>query len=137
MLEAMKAVKLMSVTNTVEAELIMNLLRNNEIPCFKKDNFTGSYMNIYMGYTVFGEVIYVDEADYERAQAIINELKPEIDSASEKQSADLPYDEDTSEDNYTYQQVAFYRNPRIVARILLGLMVGGILLSILLNYIYG
>jgi len=76
---AMDAVKLISVDNTVNAELILNLLRNNEIPCYAKDNGIGGYMNIYMGYSIFGKDIYVDSADYNRANEVLKVLEAEED----------------------------------------------------------
>jgi hypothetical protein len=72
--EAMKPVKVASDKDTIEADMILNLLKNNDIPCFKKDNGTGSYMNLYLGFSVFGEEIYVDECDNEKALKLIGEL---------------------------------------------------------------
>lgn len=75
-LTAMNAVKIVSVDNTVNANLVLNLLRNNEIPCYAKDNGIGSYMNIYMGYSIFGKEIYVDKSDYEHAIEVLKVIEP-------------------------------------------------------------
>lgn len=136
MIEAMKAVKLLSVTNTVEAELIMNLLNNNDIPCFKKDHSTGSYMNIYMGYSVFGEDIYVDEADHERALSILNELNKEQEVNHEANTLTGSLDEDEDEDNDASNVAGIYQNPHIIARVILGFMAVGFLLLLLLGYLF-
>ncbi|WP_097015798.1 DUF2007 domain-containing protein [Anaerocolumna aminovalerica] len=116
-------VKLKSAVNNIDAELIINLLHNNNITCYKKSRGSGGYMNIYMGYSVYGEDIYVDKNDYEKAEQLLNEI-------SEAQEL-IPEDQD--KDN---APVPFFKNPRIIARILLIAMLGGMLLTVLLNIIY-
>ncbi|GAA4654597.1 hypothetical protein GCM10023142_17350 [Anaerocolumna aminovalerica] len=116
-------VKLVSAVNNIDAELIINLLHNNNITCYKKSRGSGGYMNIYMGYSVYGEDIYVDKNDYEKAEQLLNEI-------SEAQEL-IPEDRDN--DN---APVPFFKNPRIIARILLITMLGGMLLTVLLNIIY-
>lgn len=115
-------VKLKSAVNNIDAELIINLLRNNNITCYKKSKGSGGYMNIYMGYSVYGEDIYVDKSDYEKA----NELLDEISAINEL----IPEEED--KDNMA---IPFYKNPRIVARILLITMLGGLLFTAILKII--
>ncbi|HWT76733.1 MAG TPA: DUF2007 domain-containing protein [Mobilitalea sp.] len=101
-----KMVKLETAANEINAALIMNLLINNNIPCYKKSKGAGGYMSIYMGYSVFGEDIYVAKKDYQKAREILDEL-----SVTEEP-------EDTEEDNNDYK-VPFYRKPQIIARIIL------------------
>lgn len=143
--EAMKPVKLVNVTNHIEAGIIMNLLLNNNIPCFKKDQFLGSYMNLYMGYSVYGEDIYVDERDYERALDIISILTPEESDGepaaeeafrvtSDQTSETDPFEEATEEDTAPVGYPVFYKNPRIVARIILGFMLAGALFVVFSGY---
>jgi hypothetical protein len=146
--EAMKPVKLINVTNSIEAGIIMNLLLNNNIPCIKKDKFLGGYMNLYMGYSVYGEDIYVDEGDYEKALDVISILTPEEDTevsdtgesyanASEQLDAEYNASEDADEqDNISPIYSVFYKNPKIVARIILGFILAGALFTTIINYIY-
>lgn len=112
-------VKVTSAANDIDAGLIMNLLINNNIPCFKKDNGAGGYMNVYMGYSVYGEDIYVDRKDYEAALDLINSLEPDKESIDSE-----AVDKDTIDENSLVQEeyqdkykVPFYKNPRIIARI--------------------
>jgi hypothetical protein len=142
--EAMKPVKLVNVTNHIDAGIIMNLLLNNDIPCFKKDKFLGGYMNLYMGYSVYGEDIYVDERDYEKALDIISILTPEEDAdeldaeGTISEASDQTDSDYSSADADTTVPVAypvFYKNPRIVARIILGFMLAGALFVMLSSYI--
>ncbi len=116
-------IKLKSAVNNIEAELIINLLHNNNITCYKKSKGSGGYMNIYMGYSVYGEDIYVDKSDYEKATQLLDEISTNnelIPEEEDKENAPVP----------------FYKKPRIVARILLITMLGGMLLTAILNIIY-
>lgn len=118
-------VKVTSAANNIDAGLIMNLLINNNIPCFKKDIGVGGYMNVYMGYSVYGEDIYVDRIDYEAALELINSLEPDIESIdTESMDKDSMNKEDSidtksidKEENQDEYKLPFYKNPRIVARI--------------------
>jgi len=125
--EAMKPVKITSVSNTIEAELILNLLRNNGIPCFKKYNGAGGYLNLYMGYSIYGEELYVDKSDYQRALDIIDDLSS--DGSSEQPNGGT----ESTEDSESYSHVPFYKNPHVIARIILGIILGNIILAYILN----
>lgn len=116
-------VKLKGAVNNIEAELIINLLHNNDITCYKKSKGSGGYMNIYMGYSVYGEDIYVDKSDYEKAKQLLNEI-------SDVQEL-IPEEEDKEN-----TPIPFYKKPRIIARILLIAMFGSMLLIALLNIMY-
>ncbi len=122
--DLLKAVKLDTASNEIEAGLIMNLLLNNQIPCYKKSKGAGGYLNIYMGYSVFGEEIYVTEKDYQRAKALLDELKeaPEEGEAQEEEPNDTAVD-----------SVPFYRNPRITARIILILFLATVIMTYLFH----
>lgn len=96
-------VKLTSVTR-LEAEMIANMLGEYEIPCYVKDQESGSYMNLFMGYSVYGSEIYVKESDLERAKILLNQ---QIQLAGAKQDDDADpnsslevngTDEDSSEE---------------------------------------
>ena len=65
-------VKLTSAATRVEAEMIESMLEECQIPCFIKDLESGGYMNIYMGYSVFGSEIYVRGSDLEAAKALLS-----------------------------------------------------------------
>jgi hypothetical protein len=148
--EAMRPVKVASVANSIEANLILNLLQSNDIQCLKKDIGSGSYMNLYLGFSVFGEDIYVDEKDSQRAKSLINDITEKNSKQfsegkavdGNEEAEDVPgnnassgeMDSDTSfQEEDSYSDYAFYRNPRILARIfliaILGLGVVGYILS--------
>lgn len=157
-LEAMKPVLLISVVNNYDAGIILNLLENNSIPCFKKDKFVGGYMNLLMGYSVYGQDIYVDEEDYDRAVELIQILEPTDDFEDNPTSSadvtdkleDYPTPSadvtdnledygsaapDTTEDASLPYPV-FYKNPHIVARIILGFLAAGTIAAAIISAIY-
>jgi hypothetical protein len=65
-----------------------------------------------MGYSVYGEDIYVDESDYQKALEIISVLSPDLDSDEVNESTQEE-DENTPSD----------RTPRNVIRIILVIQV--------------
>lgn len=81
-MRAMHPVKVLSTDNAISAEMAAGLLQQKEIPCYIKDLETGNYLSIYMGYSVFGKEIYVDEEDYERAKKLLESVMP--DNTSQK-----------------------------------------------------
>ncbi len=138
-LEAMKPVKLTTVVNHYDADIILNLLKNNDIPCLKKDKFVGGYMNILMGYSVYGQDLYVDEEDYESALELLQILEP-INDSEENLPIDSEADNNGVSEAYAPDQAdeeapdpAFYKNQTIVARIILGFMVAGTIAALIIN----
>lgn len=112
--------KLLSVSSEIEAKMMIELLNNNNIACLKKDNFTGSYMDIFMGYSIFGEDIYVNKNDYEKAKELLDSLGNEQDIEITEDS--IPSDSmEIAEDSV----LPFYKNSQLVARILLAIVVVG------------
>ena len=85
-------VKLKSAANRVEAEMIGELLNNSGIPSYTKDLESGNYMNICMGYSIFGTDIYVREGDLEKARQVLAGMEAsapeETDGGEEEISAD-------------------------------------------------
>ena len=72
-----------STDNAISAEMAAGLLQKEEIPCYIKDLETGDYLSIYMGYSVFGKEIYVDEEDYERAKRLLDSVTPDKSNVEE------------------------------------------------------
>lgn len=161
-LEAMHPVMLKSVGSVVEAELIANLLRNSNIPALRKSTGVGGYMNIYMGYSVFGEEIYVDEKDYDKAQEILKELddyeeEPEIEDDQDMEEDYGTFDDDAEDeksentsDNINNKEnstnrshldkkdnpIPFYRNAQLMARIIIAISLGFTILVIILTNLF-
>ncbi|MBR4944165.1 MAG: DUF2007 domain-containing protein [Peptococcaceae bacterium] len=70
-----KLVALTNLQTEMEAEMLMDILRQENISVLTKDHGTGSYMKLYMGFSIFGETLYVYESDYSRASEILLALQ--------------------------------------------------------------
>ena len=89
----MKPTKIFSASDKYQAEMILGLLKNNGIPCYRKAPGSGDYMDVYAGNSLNGENIFVDETDAARARQLIADTlgrqdfsDPEfIDHASEEE----------------------------------------------------
>ena len=67
-------VVLRTTNNNIELSMIKELLEQNQIPHIVKDHGIGGYMRIISGESLYGTDILVNEADFERADSIINEF---------------------------------------------------------------
>ena len=59
--KSMKPVKVWSCGDRIQADMIIEALNSEGIPAYSQSEGSGDYMNIYMGNSVFGEKIFVDE----------------------------------------------------------------------------
>ena len=62
---------LTTVSDFTESQMIVGLLKDEGIPVLVKDLGLGGFMKVTMGYTVFGQELYVSEADFERAAELV------------------------------------------------------------------
>lgn len=70
-MDGMKAVKVYSVQDRITAEMLLDILDQAGISAYRQGVGSGGIMDIYAGNSMFGEDIYVDEGDAERAYEII------------------------------------------------------------------
>ena len=70
-MKGMKPIKIYSCADRIQADMIVEALNENGIPAYTESQGSGGYMNIYMGTSVFGTDIYVDEADTAQAKEIL------------------------------------------------------------------
>ncbi len=98
------------VSNAVDAEMMMEILRNEGIPCFRKSREAGGYLSISMGFSIFGEDIYVDK---ENAQAALDILDGwDVVCETSVEETDSP-----NEPNEHYDNTPSYKRHRLAARI--------------------
>jgi len=83
-------VRIKFVSDKNDAELVMNLLRSNDILCFSKCREAGDWLKICWGFSVFGEDIYVDKDDCEKALELLEFLAAEPEPTDEE-NADMEY----------------------------------------------
>ncbi len=73
-MEGMKPVKVYSCPDRIEADMLVEALNRQGIPAYAESKGSGDYLNIYMGTSIFGETVYVDENDVSRALEIIDDM---------------------------------------------------------------
>lgn len=70
-MENVKEVKIFSAQDNLQAEMILQTFKANQIVAFKRDASEGGFMNLYGGNSMCGEDIYIAEADVEKAKNIL------------------------------------------------------------------
>ena len=64
-------IRIYTAQNSLQADMILEMLKSNGIPAYKKDLGYAAIMNIYGGYSNGGEEIYVAEENQEKAAEIL------------------------------------------------------------------
>lgn len=105
-MEEQDFVNIYSAKDFVEAELLVEALKNNHITAYRSGNGVGGYMDIYAGNSIYGENIMADRKKAERAKEIIQDI------VSEKQEAGA---EESSIIGYSKRQI-------VISRIIAGIM---------------
>ena len=70
-----KIVALTNVRTEIEAELLQDILQQEGIAVMIKEQGSGGYSKIYMGISLFGETLYVNDYDYPRAVELIQAME--------------------------------------------------------------
>ena len=73
--ETGKIVALTNVRTEIEAELLQDILQHEGIAVMIKEHGSGGYSKIYMGISLFGETLYVNDYDYPRAVELIQAME--------------------------------------------------------------
>ena len=90
-MDAMKPVKVYSCAKRFQADMIIEALKSEGTPAYSQSDGSGEYMEIYMGTSLFGENIYVDENDARRAEEIIRGITlPADDNEDLSDSSAIP-----------------------------------------------
>lgn len=71
-------IKLYNAKDRIQAEMILDILRKNNIPAYKKIGV----MDIYAGNSMTGEDIFINSKDLERAQDALLGIGIEMDETS-------------------------------------------------------
>ncbi len=74
---AVVPVKVYQAQDRLNADMIVEILVNNNIHAYRQSVGSGEYLGISTGMSLFGEDIYVDEKDVKDAQNIIKEFLSE------------------------------------------------------------
>ncbi len=70
--------------------MLIEALNEEGIPAYSQTDGSGEYMEIYMGTSLFGEDIYVDESDAARAEEIIKGMTLPADDTQQTAESDEP-----------------------------------------------
>ena len=89
-MNAMKPVKVYSCAKRFQADMLIEALNEEAIPAYSHTDGSGEYMEIYMGTSLFGEDIYVDESDAARAEEIIKGMTLPADDTQQTAESDEP-----------------------------------------------
>lgn len=122
-------IQLFSTSNEYEINQICSILTENNIPFIRKNDGSGSYMNLYMGQSIQEKRIFVNKKDYDKSIELIssfisNEIDVEEDISEEKQ-----VDNDSSSNKYTLIR-------RSLGFLVLGMPILAIILVIIMSLIH-
>ena len=73
-MEDVKAVKIFTAEDNLQAEMVLEALKQNQIPAYKRDTDESGFMNIYAGYAMCGEEIFVAQPNAQKAGQILQEM---------------------------------------------------------------
>lgn len=117
--EAMRPVCIYTAHDRIEAEMLLEALKRNDIQGFREARGAGGVMDVYTGNSIFGEKIFVDESDAERAGTIIEAIRAETDMDVKP------------EDDITEQDVKTPRWLQISGMIMLILLIAAFIVSVI------
>lgn len=125
-MEGMKPVKVYSCADRVQADMITETLNEQGIPAYSESKGSGDYMNIYMGTSMFGNDIYVNEKDQDKAKELIASLTSAVEMA-DAEDVEIPV---RSSDGKV-------RVVRIISLIAALLMIVGAVVPSIVNILFG
>ena len=115
----MRRVYIYNAKDAIEAQRLSDILKAADIPTILVDTAAGGTVKLIQGFSVYGTEIYVREDDADRAVQILrDELGEE-------------FQEDEAEQETVKQP--WYRNPRVIARIILVVALIGLLAGFIMQ----
>lgn len=99
-----KIVALTNVRTQIEAEMLQDILQQEGIAVLIKEHGSGGYSKIYMGISLFGETLYVNDYDYPRAVELMQAMEQNGELALEYAQQDVFEDADAF-DAYEVAQI--------------------------------
>lgn len=119
--------KLLTVSNQVEAGMVEELLKNEQIACYRRDRELGSFLRVSMGYSVYGEDIYVSKDQLENAREVLKDSFLAVQEDQDEEDADR-------EDSKVME--SYDRRRRLAARIVVIVLAVIMMFVLLLNLIH-
>lgn len=126
-MEGMKPVKICSCADRVQADMITETLNERGIPAYSESKGSGDYMNIYMGTSMFGNDVYVNEKDADKAKEIVSALTMPLEEKTDAAEENVP-------DRTADKRIRAVRIVSLIAAVLV--LVGAVVPS-LVNILFG
>ena len=87
-------VQLFSTINEYEIDEVCAVLSDNNIPYIRKDDGTGSYINLYMGQSIQEKRVFVRQKDYDKSLELISLfISNDLDTEETVEEEQVIYDE--------------------------------------------
>lgn len=104
-MEENEEILIFSGINENEVNQVCAVLADNEIPFIRRDDGSGSYMTIYMGFSIQEKRIFVLKKDYEKAEKLVSAMfSNNIDNTEDiPELEEVPLSEEEKEDYYDRQ----------------------------------
>ena len=124
----METVKIYNAGDSLEANRIVEIMKENDITAYTMESGSGSYLAIQQGFSIYGQDIYVSTDDKEKAKKIIDEF---VEDLKNQENEEIEFDEDIDEDDEEGREfdkdmdedenykAPWFRNRVIVARIVI------------------
>ena len=126
-MEGMKPVKICSCADRVQADMITETLNERGIPAYSESKGSGDYMNIYMGTSMFGNDVYVNEKYADNAKENVYALTMPLEEKTDAAEEDVP-------DRTADKRIRAVRIVSLIAAVLV--LVGAVVPS-LVNILFG
>ena len=125
---------LASNLSQTDAALLTALLNDAKIPSFLKDRGSGGYMKLYMGFTIYGEDLYVGQDRYPQAKSIMNDFftVSASEGSAENEASSDAIPEEASFSDQASLKISFTKST--MARIILVFMALITLAAVLVSY---
>ena len=114
--EKKKMIRIYNAKDQIEANRLVAFLQEAEIPCYAAGPGSGEYMQITMGYSVFGMDIYVREEDAVRTRKFLEEFLEEDNSDFDGHKTDEELSTDPAEEKE--EKIPWYKDQRVVGKII-------------------
>ena len=102
-------IALTNVRTEIEAELLQDILQQEGIAVMIKEHGSGGYSKIYMGISLFGETLYVNDYDYARAVELIVALEQNSEEALLEAQSEV-FDDADDFDAYEIRKMEVLQN---------------------------
>lgn len=121
--------QLFSTSNEYEINQICSILTENNIPFIRKNDGSGSYMNLYMGQSIQEKRIFVSQKDYNKSIELISPFIPNEIDVEEDINEEKQIDNDSSSNKYTLIR-------RCLGFLIIGVPILLIILAIIISLIH-